>query len=119
MKNEKSFSEYTSDELKKYKKSGLPIWSARVSRKSSIYKNRPIYSNLEEPSEKLLDEAIERLIKYYPDAFITKKGETVCFDYYFDSLDNGEEEEPAVSPLGSMVDCDYITPITAPQHKGL
>ena len=91
MKNEKSFMEYTADELKNYRESGLPIWSARVSRKSVLYKNKPIYSNLEEPSEKLLDASIERIIKYYPDAFITKKGEPVCFDYYFDSLDNGEE----------------------------
>tara|TARA_B100001123_G_C14343986_1_gene644311 strand:- start:65 stop:418 length:354 start_codon:yes stop_codon:yes gene_type:complete len=117
MKIEKPFSEYTADELKNYRESGLPVWSAKVGRGSLVYKNRPIYSDLEAPSEKLLDEAIEKMRQTYPDTFIKSKGETVCFD----SLDNGEEEEEesSVGPLGSMVDCDYITPITAPPYKGL
>jgi hypothetical protein len=119
MKNEKSFSEYTADELKIYREKGFPVWSAKVGRGSLVYKNRPIYSDLEEPSEKLLDESIERMRQAYPDTFIVSKGETVSFKFYFNWLDNGEEEEESSGALGSAIDCDYITPITAPPYKGL
>jgi len=61
MKNEKPFTEYTADELKHHRESGLPVWSATVCRGSLVHKNRPIYSEVEEPSEKLLNMTIKRM----------------------------------------------------------
>jgi len=87
MKNEKPFTEYTADELKHHKENRLPVWLATVGRRS-VVQGHHIYSDLEEPSEKLLDESIERMRQKYWDTYILRKGQTL----YDDSPDNGDDE---------------------------